>query len=78
MKSRFLKEIPKEFINEERMEERMEVLLEVLNDLSGDMSADLEECIRNTTDLKILKAYVRKACKATSIDEFEEMIKRTE
>ena len=80
----------KEFIKEERdeareegrmegrMEERIEVLLEVLNDLPGDISADLEECIRNTTDLDNLKAYTRKAYKATSIDEFAEMIKSTE
>jgi len=72
----------KEFINEEREEAReegrIEMMLEMLNDLPGHMSADLEEHIRNTTELETLKAYARKARKAATVEEFEEMIKSAE
>ena len=79
-----------ELINEEREEAKeegriegriqgqIEMLLEMLNDLPGIMSADLEEHIRGTADLEVLKAYARKARKAASIDEFEGMIKSAE
>ena len=79
-----------ELINEEREEAKeegriegriqgqIEMLLEMLNDLPGIMSADLEERIRGTADMEVLKAYARMARKAASIDEFEGMTKSAE
>jgi len=54
---------------------RIEMLFEQLNDMPGHISADLEAYIRGTADTETLKTYARKVRTATSVQEFEEMIK---
>ncbi len=71
-----------EMINEEReeariegrIEGRIEMLLELLTDLAEDIPESLKEQIQEETDVDVLRDYMRKAKKATSIAEFEEMI----
>ena len=82
----------KEWIEEEREDARAEALeegraegraeagidmfLEVLFNLYDHIPTELEQILRQETDPEILKGYIRKAMKASSIEEFQEMIRK--
>jgi len=77
----------KEWIEEEREDAREEgrmeglqaacdMIFEVLSDLCDQIPADVAEHLREETDLETLKEYFRKARKASSIEEFKEMISK--
>lgn len=73
----------KEMIQEEREEGReegrlegiTEVLFEILEDLPGKVPDELEELIWDESDPKVLKRYVHLATRASTVDEFEKLVK---
>jgi len=78
----------KEWIEEERedareegrtegdLAARIDMIFEVLSDLCDQIPADVAEHLREENDLETLKEYFRKARKASSIEEFKEMISK--
>lgn len=59
---------------EGRLEERRQVIIEFLEEL-GEIPKNLQEEIKQTNDLNVLKAWSKIAAKAESIVQFEREMK---
>lgn len=64
----------KEMLDEEKAEGKAEDVIDLLSDL-GMVPDELREKILEEKNLNILRAYLKKAAAAKSIEEFETLIK---
>ncbi len=60
-------------LNKEKTEGKAEAVIELLEDL-GELPDSLKTCIMEQTDTELLRKWLKVAAKATSIDEFEQVV----